>query len=342
MSLKEEVVRNRIVHFYEANIDRGKIFTVNHFLNENIARSTIYSILKRKQVTRKAGSGKKPTKLLSKQKKWLKSNFNNKDGLSQRDAARKLKCTQPHICKALKKIGLRCRKKQRSPDYTPEQIKLVKSQCRYMVRNYGRKSFVLDDESYFPLSRSQMPGNNVFYTNDISNTPSDIKYKFKKKFENKVMLYIVISDRGVSKPWFKPSGLAINQEVYQNQCLRKILVPFIKKHHSDNNYIFWPDKASSHYAKKTLDYLTAENIPFVPKIRNPTNLPQCRPIEDFFGNLSSLVYKNNWKAKNIQQLKNRMRLCIKKMDISAVQRQCGNIVTKLRRVSDHGPFAEIH
>ena len=54
-----------------------------------------------------------------------------------------------------------------------------------------------------------------------------------------------ISEKGFSKPWFKPSGLAINEDVYQNECLKKILIPFLQKHH-----VFWPDKASSHYAKK--------------------------------------------------------------------------------------------
>ena len=86
------------------------------------------------------------------------------------------------------------------------------------------------------------------------------------------MLYIVISEKGISKPWFKPSRLAINQEVYQNQCLKKILIPFLKKNHPNNDYVFWPDKASSHYAKKILDFLESQNIPYVPKNRNPINL----------------------------------------------------------------------
>lgn len=149
------------------------------------------------------------------------------------------------------------------------------------------------------------------------------------------MLYIAISYRGISKPWFKPSGLAINQQVYQEECLEKILLPFLKEHHADGKYVFWPDKASSHYAKKTLEYLEQKKIPYVPKERNPTNLPQCRPIEDFFGSLSALVYKNNWRAKDTKQLTTRIRNCIRKMDVSAVQRSCESIATKLRRTADY-------
>ena len=141
------------------------------------------------------------------------------------------------------------------------------------------------------------------------------------------MPYIAISDRGISKPWFKPSGLAINQQVYQEEYLEKILVPFLMEHHADGKYVFWPDKASSHYAKKTLEYLQQKKILYVPKERNSTNLTQCRPIEDFFSSLSALMYKNNWRAKDTKQLITRIR----KMDVSAVQRSCESIATKLRR-----------
>ena len=143
-------------------------------------------------------------------------------------------------------------------------------------------------------------------------------------------------------PWFKPSGLAINQDVYQNECLKKILIPFLQKHHADGQYVFWPDKASSHYAKKTQSFLNTHSIPFVPKNHNPTNLPQCRPIEDFFGVLSSLVYKNNWRATNCKQLIGRIKRCIRKVDMKAVQRSCSDIKRKLRRTSDYGPFSNVH
>ena len=156
------------------------------------------------------------------------------------------------------------------------------------------------------------------------------------------MLYIAISDRGISKPWFKPSGLAINQQVYQEECLEKILLLFLKEHHADGKYVFWPYLVSSHYAKETLEYLEQKKIPYLPKVRNPTNLPQCRPVVDFFGSLSALVCKNNWRAKDMKQLTTRIRNCIRKMGVSVVQRSCESIATKLRRTADLGPFSNIH
>lgn len=342
MSSKQEVVRERIVNFYNKFQDSGKKFTVDHFVLEGVPKRTIYNILKRPQVIRKSGSGKKAKIMTQKGLKTLERMFNNKDGVSQYYAAKKFDCTQQYISKTLKSIGIKSRKKQKSPAYTDDQISTVKSNCRWMTRNYPGTSFILDDESYFTLSKYQMPGNDIYYARDATTTPAAVKFRFKKKFEPKVMLYVAVSDKGVSEPYFKPSGLAINQEIYQKECLSKILLPFIRKYHSDDNYVFWPDKASSHYANKTLEFLSDNNIPFVPKDRNPTNLPQCRPVEDFFGQLSALVYQHGWKANSIKQLKTRIKKCLKEVDTTGVQRACSNIRTKLRAVADHGPFDQNH
>lgn len=81
------------------------------------------------------------------------------------------------------------------------------------------------------------------------------------------MLYIAVSNKGISKPFFISGGLAINKQTYQEKCLQQILIPFIEKYHLNDDYIFWPDKASSHYAKTTVEFLQSKNVPFVPKGR---------------------------------------------------------------------------
>ena len=84
--------------------------------------------------------------------------------------------------------------------------------------------------------------------------------------------------------------MAINPEVYLNECIIKRLVPFINKYHSNGNYVFWADLALSHYAYSVTDWLEEQNIPFVPKDMNPANLPEARPIEDFWAILNREVY----------------------------------------------------
>ena len=66
---KEIDTKNRVCKFYSDNKNNGKIFTVNHFLAENVPRSTIYDIIKRVEdeigPDRKPGLGRK-TKIMTK------------------------------------------------------------------------------------------------------------------------------------------------------------------------------------------------------------------------------------------------------------------------------------
>ena len=57
-------------------------------------------------------------------------------------------------------------------------------------------------------------------------------------------------------------------------CIQKRLVPFIEEHHMDDDFVFWPELASAHYAKIVLDYLKDKNVEIVPRKDNPPNLPE--------------------------------------------------------------------
>lgn len=52
-------------------------------------------------------------------------------------------------------------------------------------------------------------------------------------------------------------------------------------------------------------------IRYVAKDDNPPNLPMLRPIETFWSHLKSKVFANNWKAKNVEQMKERVKYCLK-------------------------------
>ena len=57
----------------------------------------------------------------------------------------------------------------------------------------------------------------MFLYKEFKTSPPEIKLKFKNKSQVKVMLYMAISSAGVTEPYFKPSGLPISKEVYQNK-----------------------------------------------------------------------------------------------------------------------------
>ena len=103
------------------------------------------------------------------------------------------------------------------------------------------------------------------------------------------------------------------------EIIKKYLEPFIADKYPSGGYVFWPDLAFSHYANLVQKHLKNKNILFVPKLDNPENLPQVRTIERFWGTLKTKVYERNWSAKNLHQLQNRIKLCLRKIDLHLVQ-----------------------
>ncbi|KAJ8935855.1 hypothetical protein NQ318_016875, partial [Aromia moschata] len=98
--------------------------------------------------------------------------------------------------------------------------------------------------------------------------------------------------------------------------------------------ISWFGLALCHYSRDTQNWLRQHRIPFVPKIANPPNLPQARPIEDFCALLSRKVYDRGWEAQNEQQLRRRIFEKLRELDLNSVQGLMRDIRRKLRLVEE--------
>jgi transposase len=348
MTSKQQKLRERVVQYYESHYLHGKLSTVRHFHDEGVSKRTIYNILQKfaekKTVARKSGSGRKAKIMTKRRISWLQKKLSEEKHPSTRVIGRKLNCSQSHVVQTIQKhTDLVCKKKIKGPKYSPLQTAAVKKACRALYNLSQGKSLVVDDEKYFSLSGCHMPGNTFYYNNKNSTSPLlPHQVKTKVKFEPKVMLWIAISEAGLSKPYLVPSGMAVKKELYIKECLEKRLIPFLNEHHVPGSYLFWPDKASSHYARATQDFLAENNIPLVPRNVNPTNLPQCRPIEDYFGQLAQKVYEGGWSADSTEQLRRRILQIIRTMDSSSVQCKCGHIRGELRKCYVSGPYKCLH
>ncbi len=200
----------------------------------------------------------------------------------------------------------------------------------------------MDDESYFCLVGSDFYGNDFYYSHESLEAPNNVKYKFVSKCPQKVMVWLAISSRGTSQPYVTRSGNAINAKIYSKECINRKLVKFIKKYHSDQNFIFWPDLASAHYARETLAEFERLNIPVVPKDSNPPNVPQLRPIEKFWANLKRKVYKNGWTASSTDEQIKRIKKELKKTPVEDFQSLFGGLKTEIRKAADQGVLSMIN
>jgi len=75
----------------------------------------------------------------------------------------------------------------------------------------------------------------------------------------------------------------------------------MKKHHSDKNYIFWPDLARALYSKEAVSSIN-KYVTYVPTHLNTTKVPQARLIESFLGYLAQKVYERGWEVTTVEEL----------------------------------------
>lgn len=322
----------------------SKVDVARHFMKENISKSTIYSIISRKErgqgCLQQPKSGR-PKTLSSKQRQILRKSSIHRLGVSQRQLAKKFNVSKTCIQQNLVKMNIKRFKRQKAPKYTEKQLAVIPKLCRKLDRMFraDHDAIVMDDEKYFTFSNSTLSGNAGFYTDNIHNTPAEVRFAAKQKFEPKVLVWVAISEQGVSQAFMSSTkGFALNSKVYQGKCLTK-LKKFIQTHHSDGKYRFWPDLASCHYSSDTQNWLRHENIRFVPRDFNPPNVPKARPIEDFWGMLSQKVYERGWEAKSAASLKRRVALKLKEIDIDVVRDMMGKVRQKLRKISEKGPLS---
>uniref|UniRef100_A0A915KQX1 Uncharacterized protein n=1 Tax=Romanomermis culicivorax TaxID=13658 RepID=A0A915KQX1_ROMCU len=111
--------------------------------------------------------------------------------------------------------------------------------------------------------------------------------------------------RGLAARLFVNWVTQLTGQWYLDQCIHHQLIPYIRQNHQQGDYIFWPNQA--------------ENIEFVKKCDNPANVPEVGVIEDFWAYLKFLVYAKGWETKKLDQLSNRIKAVLKKLDKAFVQ-----------------------
>ena len=344
-------LKSAIEYFYLKNTstDRKNV-TYHEFKDSKIngqpayTKQGLYKLLRvideRGSLNRKTGSGRPHVFSFGDQQK-LKKLVNHKTGQSQRKLGIKFNVTQQTISNTLKRVGVKYRKRKVAPKQNPAQEQRQQERLKKFVENLAsqddNRDLVIDDESYFTLSGSGMPGNTGFYTSDVTKTPNSVKHRQQEKFPEKVMIWVAFSRRGISNIWVAPKQTSMKADTYIQECLKKRLFKFIDEHYgSRNEIVFWPDLASCHYAKETQEFLKSEGIEYVPRDQNPPNSPQIRPIENFFGILKQRVYANNWSAKNREALIRKIKKSVSEIDMKIVVKMFDNLKPKIKKAQENG------
>jgi hypothetical protein len=181
MSSKQKVTRERVVTFYQKNKEKGKSFTVNHFI-EGLSRSGVFRILQnfenRLTTERAPGSGSKLRVMTRQMIRQLYKDINHSDKFNYSSTGRKYGCSDVTIKRWLKKRQIKRFKKKKFPKYTENQKIMAKRQCARLYRYYRRNDFIIDDEEYFTLTHSL--NDSYFSSPTKSKTPENVSHKQKQ------------------------------------------------------------------------------------------------------------------------------------------------------------------
>lgn len=311
----------KILGFKETTIRRIYKRYINN-KDQNMSRK-----MSKKQILRK----KKICSLLLKE-------IQNRPFKSFRKLAKRVGCAQKTVQKYLLEMDIKCKTKKIVPKVSDKQYLVQNSRLKKFVTEFLRKkkesTLIIDDDSYFTLNSSKWEEKNYYVRNGLKITNND-EFIEKTKYPQKVMMWIAISDKGISMPHFFKGVSSINSAIYSKDCLSKLSV-FIKKYHKNDNFLFWPDLASCHYSSMSRLTMNNLDINFLPKDKNPPNCPQIRPIEKFWSYIKRHVYKGNAKFKNMDELISRIKYLLKTLDLSRFRLSMQNLPKRIRKAQKVG------
>ena len=213
----------------------------------------------------------------------LKKEIANKNFKSYRNLSKITGISDKTVKKYLKILGIEKRTRKEIPNISEFEKKTQKKRLKNLVNDFIKvksdHKFIIDDKTYFTLDETKSQPKHYYSVNEKNIIKTSSKLP-KYKYPLKIILWLEISEKGISKPVFLKDNKRLTGMFYSKFCIPK-LKEFIEKHHKRDKIVFWPDLASSHYSKVSLNTLHKLKIEYLPKFYNPPKCPQIRPIEHF-------------------------------------------------------------
>lgn len=282
------------------------------------------SVERNKRTYEKTGS--RDRQLRSKVLRCVKAN----PGLSIRDVARRYNANFQTVRNILARGGYKSYKASKHPNRHMKQNSVAKKRARLLydhVLTKHKGCTLMDDETYVKLDFKQLPGQKFYIATGRGDVPGRFKFVFADKFAKKAMIWQAICSCGLKTEPFVTSSTMTSQ-VYIEECLEKRLLPFIHKHRG--KVIFWPDLASCHYSKVVLEWYAANKVDFVPKLMNPPNCPEFRPIEKYWAISKQKLRRSGGAVKDMQKMREKWKKCANSVSVSTVRELMGSIKKKVK------------
>lgn len=305
--IENEALFKRVIYYFENVVGRSKFKTVKHFSDEGVRRHSIYKMLRRFQSTKSTNYKKIPgrpatvgtPKVITK----IRNLFQKNPSITTKAVGKRVRASQQTVSRLkVKKLGIKSFKKRIAPKYVKDQESRAKSGCLHVYKNQLSKVLLMDDETYVPWDPQDVPGTKYFHAADPKSVSYSHKVKPKAKFAKKILVWQALDEHGNVSDAYISEG-TMNKDIYLEECIYARLLPFIDQHHNRSEVIFWPDLATSHYAKNVTTHLKQEKLEFIEKSKNPPNVPQARGIEMFWSLCKAEYSKRSSQPKTLRGFK---------------------------------------
>lgn len=252
-----------------------------------------------------------------------------KETFSVREIAKKVGVSVGTVQAIKARNNIRTFKKQKKPKRNPAQEQRARIRAKNLKLKLSKKKgkcIIMDDETYSKMDSRTLPGPQFYNALTREGVPENRRTISLEKFGPKALVWQAICSCGLKSEPFFTTG-TINGEVYRNECLKKRLFKLYKQHYHPP--IFWPDLATCHYARETLELLRANSIDFVSKEENPPNCPQLRPIETYWAIVKRFLLKKGDVAENISDFKKIWSQATRKVTSITIKNLMKHVVQKV-------------
>lgn len=332
-----DVKRQLVLNLHKKGLRQVDIF--RKLQTDNINLRFIQRTIKRYKEHGTVDVKRKPGKKRSVRTKDLVKKVRKKilrnNKRSARILAREHNISRSSMRRVLKEdLGMKPLKKTRTHGLTIKNKQDRKQKCKELLRRAATSNIVFSDEKLFLLQPSLNAQNDRVYAASIEDIPEDDLAVERFQNVSSVMVWAAVSADHKFPLVFVEKGVKINAAVYEEEILRKNLLPHAEAVFGDEPWVFQQDGAPAHRANKVQQWLR-ENVPdFLNKDEWPPSSPDLNPLDYFvWGYMQSKL--SDLKIKKITKLDSFKKKIVKiwnDVPIEMVRSACKSFLRRLRLV----------
>jgi len=338
--MKSKDFQNLVLSKYENGDEPTTIF---FFFNDAISLRTIERWCKcirdTGTITLSKSTGRQRTIRTKAAIKKIKHRWERRKSVSSRKLARELSISRRSVQRMLRDdLGLRAYKILNEPLLTNEHKEKRIKFANWIRTNFRKDDtmrFVFSDEKMFDIDGIYNSQNDRIWAVDRSEADAKGGTRQRRKFPQKVMVWLGVCSRGVS-----PLVIFEKGTVDHARYIKEVL-PVVLKFGNDmfgNDWTYQQDGAKPHVHAKSQEWC-AEHFPsFIDKDHWPPNSPDINPLDYCIWNeFAQLV---EWHAVTSKKtLISALKRAVRKISQDVVFESCSSWTNRLYRLSqDKGNY----